>query len=70
MKIYDVLPVTTDYAGNIILDTDGEYFMEWSHYKLEEGTLTITCGTSHGFPSVQDLVEEFGLNDMDLISAS
>lgn len=70
MKIYDVLPVTTDYAGEIILDADGEYFMRWNHYKLEEEMLTITCGMSSGFHSIQDLVEEFGFDDVDLMSAS
>jgi len=70
MKIYDVLPVTTDYTGEIILDNDGEYFIKWNHYKLQDDMLTITCGTSSGFHSVQDLVEEFGLDNVDLMSAS
>lgn len=66
MKMFEIIPLITEYYGEVIQDADGEYFMNYSKCEPVEDGLLVRSGTSKGYRVVSDLFEEFGINDIDV----
>jgi hypothetical protein len=65
--MFEVLPLTTDFSGEIIQDADGEYFINFSHCTFSEDSVTIRTGTSKGYVKLAELISDFRFQDIDLI---
>jgi len=66
--MFEVVPLTTDFSGEIIKDNDGEFFINFSHCTYSEDCVTIRTGTSRGYRNLSDLISDYGFQDVDLIS--
>lgn len=67
MRMFEIIPIITDYYGEVIQDTDGEYFMNYSHCKPVEDGFLVTSGTSRGFRNMKKLLAEYNIADIDIV---
>lgn len=66
MRMFEIIPIITDYYGEVIQDTDGEYFMNYSKCEPVPDGLLVKTGTSKGYRTVAELFEEFQISDIDV----
>lgn len=67
MKMFEVLPLITEYYGEIIQDADGEYFIDFSHCQQVNEVMVVRSGMSKGYSHMQKLLDDFGIERIDVI---
>jgi hypothetical protein len=65
--MFEVIPLITEYYGEIMQDADGEYFMDYSHCQHVKDVMIVRTGMSKGYPTVQKLLKDFGIENIDVI---